>query len=138
MAGSLELPDVDEVLRRLKERKEKAAAKKVGPAAVEVEKIKTPSPPPFAGRVKGKVKLPSVHQKRLRDDFASEGQPSVALSFPVDASAYYNFGAILPKRLSRSSPNCRSSRLRRKLRKLMRSFDLRLMLIMLVQVLSSP
>ncbi|KAL5829505.1 hypothetical protein ACOSQ3_018973 [Xanthoceras sorbifolium] len=41
-------------------------------------------------------------QKRFKEDSTNEGDPLVALSFPVDASAYSNFGAILPKWIIRS------------------------------------
>ncbi|KAL5777001.1 hypothetical protein ACOSP7_009927 [Xanthoceras sorbifolium] len=97
MAGSLGLHDTDELLRRQRERTKKAAAKKVATPSLEVEKIKTSLPPPSTGRGKSRVKLPSSGQKRRREDSASEGEQNVSLSFPADASAYSNFGAILPE-----------------------------------------
>ncbi|KAL5739741.1 hypothetical protein ACOSP7_028631 [Xanthoceras sorbifolium] len=142
MARSLRLPDANEALRRLKEMKKKATAKKAAPTAIEVEKIKTHPPPPSTGQVKTRVELPSVGQKRYREDSANEGEPLVALSFPTNASTYSNFGAILHKgrstlkRMSRSSRNCRLSKLEKKPKELKRSFDRSLMLALLVQVLS--
>ncbi|KAL5760435.1 hypothetical protein ACOSP7_018946 [Xanthoceras sorbifolium] len=116
MVGLLGLLDVDEALKRVKERKKNVVAKKATSIVVDVEKIKTPLPPPFTSRAKSRIELPSVGQKRHRKDYASEGELSVALPFPADASTYSNFGAIVLKkrsmlrRLPRSSPSHKRSR----------------------------
>ncbi|KAL5823218.1 hypothetical protein ACOSQ4_021118 [Xanthoceras sorbifolium] len=54
-------------------------------------------PPPLTGRGKEIVDLSSTEQKRRGKDSASGSEASVALSFSQVASAYSDFGSLLPQ-----------------------------------------
>ncbi|KAL5826653.1 hypothetical protein ACOSQ4_018450 [Xanthoceras sorbifolium] len=58
------------------------------------------TPPPHSpqtSRVKESIDLGSVGRKRRRDDLAAGSEASVDLAFPQDASAYSDFGSIMPQ-----------------------------------------
>ncbi|KAL5760218.1 hypothetical protein ACOSP7_018719 [Xanthoceras sorbifolium] len=95
MAGGFAAPDADEALRRLKEkRKGKNKTKLSG----SIEPMTTPPPPPpLPSRGKEAFDMGSVGRKRRRDDSTTGSEASVDLAFPQDASAYSNFGSIMPQ-----------------------------------------
>ncbi|KAL5780254.1 hypothetical protein ACOSQ2_010991 [Xanthoceras sorbifolium] len=95
MAGGFAAPDADEAMRKLKEkRKGKKKAKSID----SVELMSTPSPlPPPPSREKESFDMGSVGRKRRKDDSAAGSEASVDLMFPQDASAYSDFGSIMPQ-----------------------------------------
>ncbi|KAL5775485.1 hypothetical protein ACOSP7_013042 [Xanthoceras sorbifolium] len=95
MAGGFAAPNADETMRRLKEkRKGKKKAKSID--SVELMVTSPPLPPP-PSREKESLDMGSVRRKRRRDDSAADSEVSVDLVFQQDASAYSDFGSIMPQ-----------------------------------------
>ncbi|KAL5826448.1 hypothetical protein ACOSQ4_018245 [Xanthoceras sorbifolium] len=59
--------------------------------------MSTPPPPPTTSRGKATLDFSFTGKKRRREDSAAGGDASVDLAFPQDASAYSDFGSILPQ-----------------------------------------
>ncbi|KAL5827285.1 hypothetical protein ACOSQ4_019082 [Xanthoceras sorbifolium] len=59
--------------------------------------MSTPLPPPPSSRGKAALDINSTGKKRRREDSAAGSEASVDLAFPQDASAYSDFGSILPQ-----------------------------------------
>ncbi|KAL5789522.1 hypothetical protein ACOSQ2_004410 [Xanthoceras sorbifolium] len=59
--------------------------------------MSTPPPPPPTSRGKATLDINSTGKKRRREGSAAGGDTSVDLAFPQDASAYSDFGSILPQ-----------------------------------------
>ncbi|KAL5837147.1 hypothetical protein ACOSQ3_014316 [Xanthoceras sorbifolium] len=94
MATGFRIPEVDDALKRLQEKKKKG--KKKSKSSDVVKPLATPSHPLSFSRGKG-LDQSFVGQKRKRDDLATGSEASVGISFPQDASTYFDFGSIMPR-----------------------------------------
>ncbi|KAL5840142.1 hypothetical protein ACOSQ4_012750 [Xanthoceras sorbifolium] len=54
-------------------------------------------PPPLSSQGKAALDISSTRKKHRREDSTIGSEASVDLAFPLDASAYSDFGSILPQ-----------------------------------------